>query len=82
MQDTRQQQAILRQSAAARATRRKYPVGTRVRHRGADPVTGVLGTVCRHVPTTNAQGGHLSVQWDNGVRGSLGPINAIIVEDA
>jgi hypothetical protein len=32
------------------------------------------GTVYRHVPQSNAQGGVLVVDWDNGVRGRIGPI--------
>ena len=38
-----------------------FPEGTRVQ--GAP---GAQGTVIRHVPGMNAQGGHLVVQWDSG----------------
>jgi hypothetical protein len=48
--------------------RELYPQGTRVS-------TGAMqGTVYRHVPQSNAQGGVLVVDWDNGVRGRVGPI--------
>lgn len=62
--DTRQQRAALRQSSVARKVRRVYgQEGTRVTS-GA-----VEGTVQRHVPQTNAQGGYLVVLWDNGHTG-------------
>jgi uncharacterized protein YwbE len=32
------------------------------------------GVVERHVPTSNSQGGHLVVRWDNGVVGRISPI--------
>jgi hypothetical protein len=66
--DTPQQKAILRQNATARKVRADYPQGTRV-------TTGRMdGTVYRHVPHSNAQGGVLVVDWDNGVRGRVSPI--------
>lgn len=71
--DTPQQQAILRQSRTARRVRRDFPQGTRVRTRV------MSGTVYRHVPHTNAQGGVLVVDWDNGVRGRVSPV-AVEVE--
>lgn len=61
-----QQQHILRQSATARKVRALFPEGTRVTMR---PGEGVQGTVVRHVPGLNAQGGYLVVQWDHGVTG-------------
>ena len=65
--DTIQQKAILRQNKAARTIRQRYPTGTRVS-------TGRMeGTVTRHIPTTNAQGGHLNVTWDNGRSGRISP---------
>lgn len=70
--DTAQQTAILRQSRSARAVRAKYPVGTRVRHTGGDQE----GTVKRHIPGSDAQGGSLIVEWDNGITGRLQPISA------
>lgn len=76
-QDTPQQRAILRQNASARKTRRRFPAGTRIAAVAGTPphVTGT-GTVARHIPGANAQGGSLTVDWDNGTRGHLGPINA------
>lgn len=68
MTDTPQQKAILRQSKIARKVRKLYPAGTRV-------TTGFMdGTVKRHVPNNNAQGGYLTVEWDNGVTGRISPI--------
>lgn len=68
-QDTPQQKAILRQSRTARAVRAAFPVGTRV-----EGAPGVFGTVTRHVPASNGQGGHLTVQWDSGTVGRHSPI--------
>lgn len=66
--DTPQQKAVLRQNKTARKVRAMYPQGTRV-------TTGIMeGTVYRHVPHTNAQGGVVVVDWDNGIRGRIGPI--------
>jgi hypothetical protein len=65
--DTRQQQVALRRNRAARWVRRNYPAGTRV-------TSGVMeGTVTRHVPGLNAQGGYLVVEWANGQTGRIGP---------
>jgi hypothetical protein len=66
--DTPQQKAILRQNPTARKVRADYPVGQRVSTDRMD------GTVYRHVPTGNAQGGHVVVDWDNGCRGRISPI--------
>lgn len=67
--DNPQQKAALRQSRAARRVRELFPEGTRV-------TTGAAtGTVVRHVPLTNAQGGYLTVQWDSGVVGRINPIS-------
>lgn len=66
--DTVQQKTILRQNKVARKVRSLYPAGTRV-------TTGKMdGTVKRHVPASNAQGGHLTVDWDNGTTGRIGPL--------
>lgn len=67
--DTPQQKAILRQNKVARNVRRDYPQGTPV-----VSTAGMRGTVYRHVPHTNAQGGVLVIDWDNGVRGRTSPI--------
>lgn len=78
-QDTPQQAAVLRQSPIAQRVRALYPVGTRVRGYGGSPAKpgNLAGTVVRHVPATNSQGGSLTVLWDNGRRGSSSP-SAII----
>lgn len=70
--DTPQQKAVLRQCKAARATRKAFPIGSRVTARGA--TEGPVGVVLRHVLATNAQGGHLTVEWAGGVVGRHGPI--------
>jgi hypothetical protein len=75
MTDTKQQKAILRQSKTARAVRRDFPEGTRVEGFTGARGTGSFGTVQRHVPHTNAQGGVLVVQWDNGREGRHSPIS-------
>lgn len=62
--DTPQQARILRTNHTARYVRAKFPAGTRVASRA-----GVTGTVTRHVPGTNAQGGYIVVAWDNGRTG-------------
>ena len=81
-QDTVQQHAILRQSGIARMVRAQYPVGSRVHVRVFDKTGHAVvalsvlgGEVLRHVPTVNAQGGHLTVRWDNGQVGHMSPIN-------
>jgi len=70
-QDTAQQKAILRQSRMARFVRKTYPAGTPI----VAPQTGWTGTVLRHVPMTDAQGGHLVVEWENGEVGRVTPMN-------
>jgi hypothetical protein len=83
MTDTTQQKAILRQCPNARYTRKRWPVGTRVTARMKDDKPGpVEGTVKRHVPGTNAQGGYLVVEWDNGNTGRHGPISLRKVEES
>jgi hypothetical protein len=72
--DTKQQRAVLRQNATARKVRRDFPQGTRVEGFTGAHGTGAYGTVYRHVPHTNAQGGVLVVDWDNGVRGRISPV--------
>jgi hypothetical protein len=78
-QDTPQQARVLRSKSgkAARAVRKKFPVGTRVT--SADHDTGVEGTVQRHVPGLNAQGGHLVVKWDTGTTGNTSAIALRVV---
>lgn len=72
--DTRQQRAVLRQNKTARKVRKLYPQGQRIEVINPEP-TGHFGTVYRHIPQTNAQGGVLVVDFDNGIRGRIGPIN-------
>jgi hypothetical protein len=64
MTDTAQQKTILQSSAAARKVRKLFPPGTVVQ-----TVTGAKGTVLRHVPSTNALGGSLTIKWDTGCVG-------------
>ena len=64
-QDTPQHKAVLRQCNTARKVRARFGAGTRVRS-----TAGVEGTVHRHVPGSNAQGGTVVVDWDSG---PLGP---------
>jgi hypothetical protein len=82
--DTKQQTAILRQSKTARLVRAKYPAGTRVTATpgaGANPRPDAMsGTVLRHVPALNAQGGHLTVRWDNGHTGRISPGSVVPAE--
>ena len=73
-QDTRQQQAALRQNQAARAVRERFPEGTRVVARTG----GMGGTVTRHVPALTSQGGHLVVEWDNGQTGRVQPVEVLV----
>jgi hypothetical protein len=80
--DTLRQRAILRQSGIARRVRAEYPVGSRVHARVFDETGSIVvalsvlgGEVLRHVPAVNAQGGHLTVRWDNGHVGHMSPTN-------
>jgi hypothetical protein len=78
-QDNAQDKRVLRSGggAKARLVRERFPAGTRVTPRTP---TGQQGTVTRHVPGINAQGGYLVVLWDNGVTGRHGPISLERVE--
>lgn len=71
MTDTAQQKAILRNNATAQKVRKLFPAGTRVQ-----TVAGATGTVRRHVPSTNALGGSLTIEWDTGQVGRVSPILA------
>jgi hypothetical protein len=73
--DTPQQKAILRQNKPARKVRADFPAGTRVEGFTGAKGTGAFGTVKRHVPHTNAQGGVLVVEWDSGTTGRHSPIS-------
>lgn len=73
-QDSDYDKRILRSNKSAQTTRRRFPSGTRVVPREASDATNV-GTVKRHVPGINAQGGYLVVEWDNGTTGRHGPIS-------
>jgi hypothetical protein len=72
--DTPQQKAVLRQSRTAHKVRADFPQHTRVEGFTGERGTGAFGTVYRHVPHTNAQGGVLVIDWDSGVRGRSSPI--------
>lgn len=80
-QDSDYDKRILRSNKSSQTTRRKFPAGTRVlpQHPDADPT--YVGTVKRHVPGHNAQGGYLLVEWPNGVTGRHGPISLRRAED-
>jgi hypothetical protein len=70
-EDTPQQKAILRSSRTARAMRKRFSYGQRVQvyaGAGSDETAGVQGTVYRHVPGLDAQGGVVVVDLDTGVR--------------
>jgi hypothetical protein len=76
MTDTKQQAAVLRQSKTAQAVRRQFPEGTRVRpNQSVYAGLTTTGVVKRHIPMTDAQGGVLVVEWDNGTTGRMSPIN-------
>jgi GNAT superfamily N-acetyltransferase len=83
-EDTPQQKMALRTNRAARKVRERFGPGTRVvvtPGAGAEPRGGAqTGTVRRHVPGTNAQGGYLVVQWDNGREGRINPSSVQRVE--
>lgn len=80
-QDTPHQRSTLRRSQAAQRTRARFGPGTRVCYDPvAYPKATAVGTVQRHIPGTNAQGGVLRVLWDNGAQGYLAPINAARVD--
>lgn len=71
--DTADQRRILRRSESAQRVRVRFAPGTRVRARHAS--TEELGTVERHIPGSNAQGGYLLIKWDRSDRlGRHGPI--------
>jgi hypothetical protein len=70
-QDNPQQRRTLRRHRVSQIVRGKYPAGTRVKARAS----GELGTVERHIPQPNAQGGYLLIKWDRtGTTGRHGPI--------
>jgi hypothetical protein len=74
-QDTPQQRAQLRRSRSAQSTRRMFPADTRVTTGRAD------GTVRRHIPGGNSQGGYLIVTWDNnGITGRINPVAVSVIE--
>jgi hypothetical protein len=80
--DTPQQARILKTNKTARKVRERYGPGTRVGSVGGpDGEIKATGTVIRHVPGGNAQGGYLVVRWDNGQEGRIGPIAVKVLED-
>lgn len=78
--DTKQQKAVLRSSSTARKVRARFPAGQRVTSLIHDEPSGILGTVVRHVPGPDAQGGTVTVLWDSGVTGRHTPINLAPIE--
>ena len=85
-QDTPQQKAILRRNERARKVRRMFPVGARVAAATPPDMRGnrtiqstARGTIVRHVPGINSQGGYIVVEWDNGRTGRHGPISIMVV---
>lgn len=65
--DTPQQKTALRHNKSAALVRRMFPRGTRVEATKFfdQPGNGVLGTVVSHVPSMTADGGRLTVLWDD-----------------
>jgi hypothetical protein len=82
--DTPQQRSILRTCRSAQRVRERFPTGTRIEsvHKSMRRTErlGVFGTVARHVPGTNSQGGYLVIDWDNGHQGRTGAINVDVAE--
>jgi hypothetical protein len=72
--DTPAQKRCLRQHKTARKVRASFPQGTRVEGFTGEAGTGELGTVYRHVPGGNSQGGYLVVDWDSGKQGRHSPV--------
>lgn len=74
---------VYRRSATARRVRDMFPVGSRVAGWGGTPprASNVHGTIMRHLPAYNGQGGSFVVAWDNGYTGHASPIALIRVED-
>lgn len=60
---------VLRANPVARKVRAAWPRGQRVEGVARGGPTGRFGTVRRHIPGMNAQGGHLVILWDNGHEG-------------
>lgn len=69
-EDTPYQRRILRLSHAARKVRKRFPPGTPVRVH----VSGWRGTVLRHVPGMNSQGGYLTIRWVDGNTSRMSPM--------
>lgn len=65
--DTEQHKRCLKSNQAARTVRAMFPRGTRVEATKifSEPGNGRLGTVVNHVPSMTADGGRLSVLWDD-----------------
>lgn len=65
--DTPQQKRTLRSNKAAARVRAMFPRGTRVEATAGfdQPGNGRIGTVVSHVPGGSADGGRLTVLWDD-----------------
>jgi hypothetical protein len=70
-EDTQAQRRALRHNHTARHVRKLFPPDTPIRVK----VSGWRGTVKRHVPQLNSQGGYLVVQWVDGNTSRMSPIN-------
>ncbi len=84
LNDTPQQKMALRQNKIARKVREKFPPGSRVvvtRGDGGAWRGSMEGTIKRHVPGMNAQGGHFVVVWDNGSTGRYSAVALAKVAD-
>lgn len=79
--DTPQQARTVRTNKAAKKVRKAFPVGTVVTASHPSNTTNEpLGTVVRHVPHSNAQGGYLVVEWANGNTGRHSAISLRTIE--
>lgn len=65
--DTPQQARTLKSSRVAAHVRAMFPRGTRVEATRSfnEPGNGRLGTIVAHVPGSSADGGRLTVLWDD-----------------
>lgn len=65
--DTPQQARTLKSSKVAAHVRAMFPRGTRVESTRSfdEPGNGQLGTVVAHIPGGSADGGRLTVLWDD-----------------
>lgn len=74
-----QQRAVLRQSKVARNVHARFTEGVCVRGVDGDDASP-RGTVARHIPMMNAQGGTIVVDWDSGTTGRHSAGDLTIIE--